>query len=193
MQFTNDPKRDLNRTFRKPSPETHERTSLLGLLRSDLKHYYGAESDSVGSVTTPLLAALGICAGLELLAKYWSGSPDVSASKVSEFLTTVTDLSTGDAEIVLQFRNSLAHGYALGTRRRKDRRPFRYTLDTGGTSMSPLISHTTPDNYTINLWSLKHLFRLAIRRCKHAIADDPQRLMEFQVCMLNLGEIRIKP
>src|SRR5262245_2878141 len=113
--------RDLNRTFRKPSPRSYGQASLLGLLRSDLQHHWGAESTPVGSVTAPLLAALGICVGLELLTKYWSGSTDVPASKVSEFLTTVTGLSTVDAEIVLQFRNSLAHGYALGTRRRKDK------------------------------------------------------------------------
>jgi hypothetical protein len=163
------------------------------LLRSDLQQYYGPEAVPVGSVTAPLLAALGICAGLELLTKYWSGSPDVSARAVSDFLTTVTGLSAADAEIVLQFRNSLAHGYALGTRRRKDKRPFIYTLDPGGTSASPLISHPSADNYIINLWSLKRLFQTAIRESKRAIARDPQRLMEFQICMMNLGEIGIRP
>lgn len=193
MQFTNNPKLDLKRTFRKPYPRRPSAASLLALLRSDLQQFYGPESTAAGCVTAPLLAALGICAGLELLAKYWSGCPDVSARTVSDFLTTVARLSAVDAEIVLQIRNSLAHGYALGTRRRKDNRHFSYTLDTGGTSASPLFSHPGADNYVINLWSLKRLFQIAIGECKQAIARDQQRLMEFQVCIKNLGEIGIAP
>jgi hypothetical protein len=193
VQFTNDPKLDLKRTFRKPYERRSGAASLLGLLRSDLQQFYGPESTVVGSVTAPLLAALGICAGLELLTKYWSGCPDVQARTVSDFLTTVARLSAADAEIILQFRNSLAHGYALGTRRRRDSRPFTYTLDTGGTSASPLISYLGADNYVINLWSLKRLFQIAIGECKRRIERDQQRLMEFQVCIRNLGEIGIAP
>lgn len=190
MQFSNDPRLDLRRTFRKPSQRRPRTVSLLFLLRTDLQQFYGPESDEV-SVTAPLLAALGICAGLELLAKYWSGCPHMRASTVGDFLTTVGGLNATDAEIVLQFRNSLAHGYALGTRRRRDRRLFTYTLDTGASSASRPIFRRGADDYVINLWSLKRFFQKAISECKRAIARDQQRLMEFQVCIRNLGEVSI--
>jgi hypothetical protein len=153
---------------------------LLALLRSDLQQFYGPELIENGSVNAPLLAALGICAGLELLAKYWSGCADVPARTVRDFLTTIAGLSEVDAEIVLQFRNSLAHGYALGTRRRNDHKPFTFTLDIGGTSASPLISRPGTDHYVINLWSLKRLFQIAIGECKRAISGNQQRLGVFR-------------
>jgi hypothetical protein len=193
VQFTNDPKLDLRRTFRKSYQRRRGTVSLLALLRHDLQQFYGPEATVARSVTAPLLAALGTCAGLELLAKYWSGCPDVPARTVIAFLTTVVRLTPVDAEILLQFRNSLAHGYALGTRRRKDNKPFSYSLDTAGTSSSPLVSHHGANNYVINLWSLKRLFEIAIRECKRALGRDQQRLMKFQVCIRSLGEIGVTP
>jgi hypothetical protein len=165
--------------------------SLLKLLRADMEKFYGPESIESGSVNAPLLTALGICTGLELLAKYWSGCPDIKASTVSCFLTTVVGLSAMDAEIILQFRNSLAHGYSLSTRRRKDNKPFTYALNAGGSSASALISNIEADHYVINLWAFKRKFKIAISQCKKAIANDQKRLGEFQVCMRNLGEVSI--
>ena len=191
MQFTNDPKLDLRRTFRKPSQRSPGKAPLLALLRTDLQQLYGTEAVHAGPVPAPLLAALGTCVGFELLAKYWSGCPDVPSGTVHDFLTTVVGLTPADAEVLIQFRNSLAHGYALGTRRRKDNRPFSFAIDTSATASSSVISHVGASQYVINLWSLKRLFRMAIRRCRKEIGRDQYRLGDFQVCIRNLGEIAI--
>ena len=181
MQFTNDPLLDLRRTFRRPSVGRPREASLLGLLRFDLQQFHATKGTAPAAVVAPLLAALGNCVGLELLAKYWSGGHDVPSSTVVDFLTSVGGLSQPDAEVLLQFRNSLAHGYGLGTRRRKDSKVFSFALDTGGTGSSPLISRRPANAYVINLPSLERLFDFATHQCRSAIARDPVRLGEIRI------------
>lgn len=193
MRFSNDPKLDLRRTFRGPYRRRPRVSSLLAWLRSDLQALYGPEAGVGGTVAAPLLAALGICAGLELLAKYWSGCSDTKGSVVAEFLTAVAGLSQPDAEALMQFRNSLAHGYALGTRRRNDKRLFSFAIDTDHTMGAPIVVSRGSNEYTVNLWSLKRFFLTAIDRCRKAIARDQKRLGGFQVCLRNLGEISVRP
>jgi hypothetical protein len=193
VRFSNDPKLDLRRTFRGPYRRRPRTSSLLAWLRSDLQEFYGPEKVVYGPVAAPLLTALGICAGLELLAKYWSGRPDITGQLVEEFLTKVAGLSQSDAEALMQFRNSLAHGYALGTRRRRDTRLFSFAIDTDHTAAAPVVVSGGSTEYTVNLWSLKRFFLTTIRRCRRAIACDQSRLGGFQVCVRNLGEIGVRP
>ncbi len=193
MRFSNDPKLDLRRTFRGPYRRRPRTSSLLAWLRSDLQEFYGPETIVCGPVAAPLLTALGICAGFELLAKYWSGRPDITTRLVKEFLTTVAGLSPSDAEALMQFRNSLAHGYALGTRRREDTRLFSFAIDTHYTAAAPVVVSRGATEYTINFWSLKRFFLTTIRRCRTVIAGDQSRLGSFQVCVRNLGEIGVTP
>jgi hypothetical protein len=191
MQFSNDPKQDLRRTFRKPPTGRVRKGSLLVLLRSDLQRLYGPEDAVGGSVATPLLAALGIFAGLELLAKYWSGKMDTKHDDVVAFLTTVAGLTRPNAEALLQFRNSLAHGYGLATRRRADQKPFAFSLDTDFTAGAALVLPHGPDAYVVNLWSLKGLLVAAIGGCRRVLARDRMRLGGFQVCIRNLREVSV--
>jgi len=192
VQFSNDPKLDLRRTFRTPYQRRPRASSLLTWLRSDLQALYGPEARVGGPVAAHLLTALGICAGLELLAKYWSGSPDIKPTGVEEFLTSVAGLSQPDAEALMQFRNSLAHGYALGARRRKDKKLFSFAIDTDHTTSAALVVSRGSNEYTVNLWSLKRFFLTAIGSCQKAIARDQGRLGNFQVCLRNLGEIGVR-
>jgi hypothetical protein len=158
-----------------------------------LQALYGPEAAVGGTVTAPLLAALGICAGLELLAKYWSGRSDTNREIVEKFLTAVAGLSEPDAEALMQFRNSLAHGYALGTRRRKDNRLFSFAIDTDHKMSAPILVPRSSYEYTVNFWSLRRFFLTAIDRCQGVIARDQRRLGEFQVYLRNLGEISVRP
>ena len=193
MQFSNDPGRDLRRTFRGPYRRRPRVSSLLAWLRSELQALYGPEAGVGGTVAAPLLTALGICAGLELLAKYWSGCPDIKGAVVEEFLTRVAGLSQPEAEALMQFRHSLAHGYALGARRRQDKRLFSFAIDTDHTMGAAVVVSRGSNEYTVNLWSLKQFFLAAVGRCRKAIACDPSRLGGFQVCLQNLGEIGVRP
>jgi hypothetical protein len=193
VQFSNDAKLDLRRTFRGPYRRRPRASSLLAWLRGDLQAFYGPEARVGGPVAAPLLTALGICAGLELLAKYWSGRPDITGTVVEEFLTSVAGLSQPDAEALMQFRNSLAHGYALGARRRKDKKLFSFAIDTDHTTGAAVVVSRGSNEYTVNLWSLKRFFLTAIGRCRKAIAHDQGRLGNFQVCLRNLGEIGVRP
>jgi hypothetical protein len=191
VRFSNTPTLDLRRTFRKPPPGKLRKASLLVLLRSDLQSMYGSEGAVGGRIGAPLLVAMGVCAGLELLAKYWSGKTAVVQGDVLEFLTTVVGLTKPDAETLLQFRNSLSHGYGLATRRKKDDRPFSFSVDTNTTTASAVMLPAGPDAYIVHLWALKELFLKAIRRCRRAIAADWKRSGNFQMCIRNLGEIGI--
>ena len=125
MQFSNDPKLDLRRTFRGSYRRRPRASSLLAWLRSDLQAFYGPEARVGGAVAAPLLTALGIRAGLELLAKYWSGCPDITGSVVEKFLTSVAGLSQPDAEALMQFRNSLRMAMPSGPAAAETRNCFR--------------------------------------------------------------------
>jgi uncharacterized membrane protein len=162
------------------------------LLRSDLQAFYGPEAGVGGTVAAPLLTSLGICTGLELLAKYWSGLSDIKGTDFKKFLTDVAMLEQSQAEELMQFRNSLAHGYALGTRRRNDKQLFSFTIDTGNTMATEVVVSGGANEYIVNIWSLKKFFLATIGRCRKAIASDKRRLGDFQVCLQNLGEIGIQ-
>jgi hypothetical protein len=192
LQFSNDPMTDLKRTFRKPHRQRSQVSSLLTLLRNDLQAFYGPEASVGGTVAAPLLTSLGICTGLELLAKYWSGLYDIDQKVFIKFLTDVAMLEQSQAEELMQFRNSLAHGYALGTRRRKDKQLFSFTIDTRNTMATQVVVSSGANEYIVNIWSLKKFFLVTIGRCRKAIASDPCRLGDFQVCLRNLGEIGIQ-
>lgn len=191
MLFSNDPKRDLRRTFRRPPVGRVRKGSLLVVLRGDLQLLYGPEESARGRVATPLLAALGTLAGLELLAKYWSGTADTTQRTVREFLTLVAGMSREEAEGLMQFRNSLAHGYGLTTRRRVDQKPFAFSLDTVARPGAPVIVAHSAESYVVNLWSLKLFFLTAIKQCRKALVSDVMRLGRFRACIRNLREIRI--
>ncbi|MCH7749890.1 MAG: hypothetical protein IH939_17540 [Acidobacteria bacterium] len=140
----------------------------------------------------PLLAALGIFSGFELLSKYWCGKTHIGQKDVVEFLTVVAGLSTSDADTLIQLRNSLAHGYTLGTQRRDDDRPYSFSLDTAGTGQAPIVRCLAPHSYVVNMWSLKRHFIEATGRCRAALAQDGVRLGNFQVCVRNLGEVAVR-
>jgi len=103
----------LKRTFRKPTKGRIRQGSRLLLLRSDLQQLLGPEDASPQRVEAPLLAALVLSAGFELLAKYWSGKADTSPRDVELFLCTVVGVSPFDAAALVQLRHALAHGYGL--------------------------------------------------------------------------------
>ena len=191
MRFSNAPLLDLRRTFRKPPHGNVRKASLLVLLRGDLQSLYGPEASIGGHVAAPLLAALGIYSGLQLLSKYWFGEALTSQRQVCEFLTAAAGLTKSDAETLLQFRNSLAHNYGLTTRRRPDQKKFSFALDTSAAEGAALVRALGSGDYVVNLWSLKRLFVLAIGHCRIALAKDPIRLGKFQVCIRNLGEIAV--
>jgi hypothetical protein len=189
MQFSNDPKRELRRTFRKPRGRARK-GSLLLMLRADLQSLYGSEAKVSGTIATPLFVALGVSAGLELLAKYWSGKTRTTQADVRDFLVDVSRLPNADAEALVQFRNALAHGYGLATRRVRDERPFMFSVDAD-TASGPVIAQTAPDEYVVYLWPLKRLFLESVKRCRRAIATDWRRMLAFVVCIRNLREIRV--
>ena len=161
------------------------------LLRSDLQSVYGPEAKLGGPVATPLLVALGISAGLELLTKYWSGKARTTQADVRDFLIDVGRLPKPDAEAIVQFRNAVAHGYGLATRRVKDEQPFMFAVGTDTVTSEAVIAQTAPEEYVVYLWPLKRFFLESVARCHRAIAPDWKRMLGFVVCIRNLREIRV--
>jgi hypothetical protein len=161
------------------------------MLRTDLQSVYGLESQIGGTIATPLLVALGISAGLELLTKYWSGKTRTTQNDVLGFLTDVGRLPKPEAEALIQFRNAIAHGYGLATRRVQDDQPFMFAVDTDNVTSPAVIAQTAPELHVVYLWPLKRYFLKAVARCRRAIAGDWQRLGGFVVCIRNLREIRV--
>jgi hypothetical protein len=191
VRFSNDPKVELRRTFERPRSAKPRKASLLKILRTDLQTAYGPESQIGGTLATPLLVALGVSAGLELLTKYWLGKTRTTQNDVLHFLTAVGQLPKPEAEALIQFRNAIAHGYGLATRRVQDDKPFTFAVDTDSTTSEAVIAQTGPELHVVYLWPLKRFFLKAVARCRRTIAADWQRLGGFAVCIRNLREIRV--
>jgi hypothetical protein len=186
-------RRLLKRTFRKPTNSRVRQGSRLLLLRRDLQELLGPEDAQPKAVEAPLLAALGISAGFELLAKYWSGKADTTPHDVEMFLHTVVGVRPSDAAALVQLRHALAHGYGLKTWQRGTRgRPLAFRLMTEPPRPSdPVVQPKGTDSYIVNLWLLRRLFLGAVGQCRRVLAKDYTRLYKFELCTWNLAGVAV--
>ncbi len=100
---------DIDMFFMSPSiaPRRHGTFSQLYLLRRDISACFCA------SILWP--GVMAICAGIDLLGKFLAGNDD--GKKVGErfetFLKIYFKISSDDAKIIYQLRNSLLHSFGL--------------------------------------------------------------------------------
>src|ERR1039457_3832004 len=110
MLTSNDIHTRIARVFMEPSKRfADNRRPFLYLLRRDLSDLYGPEAEppNPSVIKAPLLAALGVMVGFELLTKYWSGKyMKTSGEDVEEFLRLVSGISDREVKGLAQFRHA---------------------------------------------------------------------------------------
>jgi hypothetical protein len=191
MIITHDPAVEISRMFLDPNEEcADDRLPLLYLLRRDLQNHYGNEADPPSNVLSPLLTALGIMVGFEVLTKLWTGDHQAGTDRIEEFLKKICSLPEGQAIALVQFRHALTHGYRLQSLRRRDLQMYSFSLSDVSDGKE-CIADLGSGLFEVNLWRLKDLFLVAIKkyRCLLEASSDLQR--KFMVTKANIGEIEI--
>ncbi|MHC4687669.1 MAG: hypothetical protein ACYTEW_25690 [Planctomycetota bacterium] len=127
--------------------------------------------------------------GIELLGKLWSGEHDAPVSIIEEFLERVMRVPKDDAQAIAQFRHALAHGYRLGTKRRKNGRDYSFAVsDAKG---EDYFVKQSGEIHVVNLWGLKRLLLHSIESYREILESDSGLIGKFMVCLANLGEVQV--
>lgn len=165
---------------------------ILYLLRRDINSCLGAE-EGLTTRTSPMIqwpGAMGIFAGIDLLAKFLQGEDSGGVGRrfrcfVSRYLHLPT---TAEVDAIYQLRNSMLHSFGLYSRHR-DGTVYRFTLTSCGDR--PLVRHTPPEHYLVDIISLRGDFEAAVAEYRQDLQGDPALQQNFMSMFPNYGAIRI--
>jgi hypothetical protein len=191
------PVNEVDFFFRSPrsKPSSPEVVSQLYLLRRDIDACFGIDPDTGNRINCRTLwpGVMAILAGVDLLGKFLAGDDTQGQVRVRfrAFLEKYFGLSSADAEIIYQLRNSLLHSFGLYSEARG--RIYRFTL-LGG--LSGLISNPATDEYHIDVVRLYKLFVAAVDKFHADLkdtthADYTQRDANFMKMLQKHGAVSI--
>ena len=173
-------------TSHRPPPN---RYGLLHLLRRDVIQCLGRDPTSNSAIEFRALwpAAIGILAGIDLLAKYFAGS-DKSGSvgdRYREYLNRYfQSLGPDDAEILYQFRNALIHSFGLFSESKTKTYHFGMSM-TGKTLITP----GSNDRYMIDVFALHERFEDSVSRFQSDLDADPNLKANFATMFPKYGSV----
>jgi hypothetical protein len=137
-------------------------------------------------------AAMVLFAGLDLLAKFFSGS-DESRQTRHRFVTFVQrfmGLTAEDAETVWQVRNALMHSFSLYAPRANRTLTFHQRCPRPDLSEPPVWADG--DVWHLCLHHLYNAFLRAIRACQAALATDAGARKHFHTMFTRYGSIAVR-
>jgi len=189
---------DMDNCFRAPRstfPPSSTR-AVLYVLRRDLEKLYGSEKCRyIKGYKAPMLAVLGMMAGIDLLSKFYSGKGlNTTATDFKNFLEDCGKLSEHESEALYQYRCALAHSYGLFTISKKGI-PYKFSLDDN-LSNKKLIKKVGKDYYRINFWQMKKFFLYCIGELESCLRNPnyPNHnalLNHFVNVMKEIGYIKV--
>ena len=183
------------------SPRTQVRSpnqfGVLYLLRRDIDQCMGIDPDTgqCSGHTALWPGAMAILAGVDLLAKFFKGNDKQGevGERFSCFLEPFFGMnSTDDRKVIYQLRNALLHSFGLYSKtetKTKKGKEYHFVLTDSGTG--PLISHTPPDRYHVNLRVLYSEFEKAVGAYCTKLGSDTQLQKNFAAMFGNYGSIPI--
>lgn len=163
----------------------------LFLLRRDINSCLGAETSLQNRTPKRILwpGAMGIFAGIDLLAKFLAGEDGQGVGpRFRAFLDRFFHLSASEAEALYQLRNSMLHSFGLYSRGQGGA-VYRFTLVSCG--VRPLVRHTPPEHYLVDLISLHEDFEKAVDEYRQALKGDTTLQENFTIMFPNYGSTRI--
>ena len=106
----------LNWFFRQPPVKgagSGNARSILYHLRRDLRDISVHEGRRTANkrLRAPVLGSFGIMVGYEILAQVWTGKSSVAKRHLRQTYREMLKVSPVKANLMIQFRNALAHGY----------------------------------------------------------------------------------
>ncbi len=189
---------DIDNCFRAPRstfPPSSTR-AVLYVLRRDLEKLYGSEKRRyIKAHKAPMLAVLGMMAGIDLLSKFYSGKEsNTTRTDFKNFLKNCGKLSEYESEALYQYRCALAHNYGLFTINKKGI-PYGFSLDDN-LSNKKLIKKVGKDYYHINFWQMKRFFLNCIAELESRLRNPgypnyADLLNKFKKVMTRIGYIKV--
>jgi hypothetical protein len=178
-------------TAHRPPPN---RYGLLHLLRRDIIQCLGRDPTSGAKLVHRALwpAAMGILAGIDLLAKYLAGKDDPGGvgSRYRDYLNRYCQpLGPDDAETLYQFRNALIHSFGLYSESKRKSKIKCYHFGMSFLSRT-LITHEGKDGYTIDLCVLHKRFKDSISLFQCDLQTDAKLQTNFKAMFPKYGATR---
>lgn len=164
---------------------------ILYLLRRDINSCLGTENGMQARTDRQILwpGAMGNFAGVDLLAKFFAGEDGQGVGqRFRAFVERFYHLSSADAETLYQLRNSMLHSFGLYSCG-PGGAVYRFTLSAS--AMRPLIQHTPPDQYLVDVISLHEDFEKAVHEYRQAVIGDKALQSNFEAMYPNYGAISI--
>lgn len=162
----------INLFFRNPEEEPVDLGTLgvLYLLRRDILRCL--QND--GAILFPALML--ICAGIDLLAKFYAGNDDGNVGQRYKDYTIkyFSGISTRDAEVLYQLRNALLHSFGLYSR---DRQGNEYNFRIGPATQLVALHN---GSYYVSIQLLFLEFEHSIARYRNDLASDSTLRTKFQ-------------
>jgi hypothetical protein len=173
-------------------PTTHrpppDRYGLLHLLRRDVIQCLGRDPTSNAELEHRALwpAAIGILAGIDLLAKYFAGTDRGGVrSRYRDYLNKYCQpLGLDAAETLYQFRNALIHSFGLYSESRN--KVYHFGMSFRGRT---LITQGAKDCYSINLFVLHERFEQSISLFQSGLDGDTNLQTNFKAMFPKYGAI----
>jgi len=169
---------------------------VLYLLRRDVITCLGVDPSSGTPTSYRALwpGAMGILAGVDLVAKFWRGSDERGevGKRFKKFVNKYFQpIPAGDEEVLYQLRNSLLHSFGLYSEDKG--KVYRFHLsDQRGSQQTPLVHHNPPDVYQVDILTLHDQFERAIMQYQNDVESNVKLQQNFNLMFPKYGAIKIK-
>lgn len=181
MEFSIDFNKKLNEFFAPPPAKgagPGDIRSVLFLLRRDLRDLSlpeGSEADAKAANIAPVLASAGLMIGFELLARIWIGENDPGQKALIQAFKEILGVDANVADLMVNFRNAIAHGYQLEIFARGGKK-YRFALgDHAGSNLwFEERNNGTEVEYHLNFWELRRRFLDAVAKVEGVLRDPAQ-------------------
>ena len=164
---------------------------ILYLLRRDINSCLGSEAGLSNGNPRQIQwpGAMGIFAGIDLLAKFVAGEDSDAVSKrFRAFVSQYFHLPPSEVNAIYQLRNAMLHSFGLYSRSR-DGTVYRFHLVSSGSR--PLVRYTPPDHYLVDVISLHEDFERAIQEYERDLRADLALQKNSAAMFPNYGAILI--
>jgi len=165
---------------------------VLYLLRRDINSCLGAEAGLANRTHRQIQwpGAMSILAGIDLLAKFLAGEDGLGGvgNRFRCFVDRYFHLSAAETEAIYQLRNSMLHSFGLYSQLRNGT-VYRFTLVSYGAR--PLVRHTPPEHYVVDVISLHEDFERAVGEYHRDLQGDSALQQNFLGMFPNYGAIHI--
>lgn len=169
--------------------------SILFQLRRDLRDISAHEGRRTARkrLKAPILGSFGIMVGYEVMAQIWSGKSSIAKKHLRQTYREMLGVSQHKANLMIQFRNALAHGYTLDITDRDTGKKYSFRLSDRSRESAWFKQEGA--KFRVNFWALRWRFLQDIGRLHHRLLNRSEiaRRRAFIAALDWLGPYIVTP